>query len=140
MPGGTGPTLKSRRCACSDAAEKIHEDPGFSASRPDGELQHRSADGENHGFNLLDYITAKTEESPRKLFFYFSDEGDVLAVRWENWKIVFLEQRKAGTLGVWLEPFAKLRAPKMYNLRTDPFEFADIMSNTYYDWQFQRAF
>src|SRR5262245_4619463 len=96
----------------------------------------------NHidGFNLLDYITGKTKESPRKIFFYFSDDGDVIAVRWENWKVVFLEQRKAGTLGVWLEPFTKLRAPKMYNLRTDPFEFADITSNTYYDWQFHRAF
>jgi len=89
---------------------------------------------------LLDYITGKTDKSPRKLFFYFSDDGDVIAVRWDNWKIVFLEQRKPGTLGVWLEPFTKLRGPKMYNLRTDPYEFADITSNTYFDWTLHRSF
>lgn len=90
----------------------------------------------NHidGFSMLNYITGKSKESPRNLFFYFSDDGDVLALRFDNWKIVFMEQRCHGTLQVWAEPFTKLRVPKLYNLRTDPFEFADVTSNTYYDW------
>ena len=90
----------------------------------------------NHidGYSLLPYITGKAKESPRKLFFYISDDGDILAVRYDNWKIVFLEQRCQGTLQVWAEPFTRLRLPKLYNLRTDPYEFADRTSNTYYDW------
>ena len=62
---------------------------------------------------------------------YFSDDGDVLGIRFENWKIVFMEQRCPGTLQIWAEPFTPLRAPKLFNLRTDPFERADITSNTY---------
>jgi arylsulfatase len=63
-----------------------------------------------------------------------SDDGDVLALRFDNWKAVFMEQRRQGTLEVWAEPFTRLRMPKLFNLRTDPYEFADITSNTYYDW------
>ena len=55
-------------------------------------------------------------------------------MRYDNWKIVFLEQRCHGTLQVWAEPFTRLRLPKLYNLRTDPYEYADITSNTYWDW------
>ena len=61
---------------------------------------------------------------------YFSDDCDVLGIRAENWKVVFQEQRCQGTLQIWFEPFTKLRAPKLFNLRTDPFERADITSNT----------
>ena len=86
------------------------------------------------GYNLLPYLTGEVAESPRKGFFYFSDDGDLVAVRFFNWKVIFLEQRCPGTLQIWLEPFTVLRAPKIYNLRTDPFERADITSNTYYDW------
>ena len=64
---------------------------------------------------------------------------DVLALRFDNWKLVFMEQRTPGTLQVWMEPFVPLRIPKVYNLRTDPFERADITSNTYYDWLIDRA-
>ncbi len=88
------------------------------------------------GFNLLPYLTGEEEHSPRKLFFYISDDGDVLAVRFDNWKVVFLEQRVQGTLQIWAEPFVALRVPKLYNLRTDPFERADITSNTYYQYLF----
>ncbi len=63
-----------------------------------------------------------------------SDDGDLTAVRFDTWKLVFLEQRAAGTLRVWAEPFTQLRVPKIFNLRTDPYERADITSNTYYDW------
>jgi len=86
------------------------------------------------GFNLLPYLTGEVETSPRRGFFYFSDDGDLVALRFENWKIVFAEQRCAGTLRIWAEPFTPLRLPKLFNLRTDPFEYADITSNTYYDW------
>jgi len=55
-------------------------------------------------------------------------------MRYENWKVVFEEQRAAGTLRIWAEPFTKLRVPKIYNLRSDPYERADVTSNTYYDW------
>ena len=86
------------------------------------------------GFNLLPYLTGEVETSPRRGFFYFSDDGDLVALRFENWKIVFAEHRCAGTLRIWAEPFTPLRLPKLFNLRTDPFEYADITSNTYYDW------
>jgi len=90
----------------------------------------------NHidGVNLTGYLTGKEKESPRKLFVYFSDDGDVMAIRYDNWKVSFMEQRCKGTLQVWSEPLIRLRLPKVYNLRTDPFEFADITSNSYYDW------
>jgi len=90
----------------------------------------------NHidGVNLLPYLSGKAERSPRKGFFYISDDGDILGLRFDNWKVTFMEQRCKGTLQVWAEPFTRLRLPKVYNLRTDPYEFADVTSNSYYDW------
>ncbi|MDH6247059.1 arylsulfatase [Mycobacterium sp. OTB74] len=85
-------------------------------------------------FNLLPYLIGEVEESPRKGFIYFSDDCDVLGLRFHNWKVVFQEQRCQGTLQIWAEPFTPLRAPKVFNLRTDPYERADVTSNTYYDW------
>jgi hypothetical protein len=58
----------------------------------------------------------------------------VLALRFDNWKVVFMEQRVQGTLQIWAEPFVPLRLPKLFNLRTDPFERADITSNEYWSW------
>jgi arylsulfatase len=96
----------------------------------------------NHidGANLLPYLTGEAKESPRQFFFYFSDDGDVLGIRFDNWKIVFMEQRLPGTMAVWAEPFVRLRMPKIFNLRTDPYEFAEITSNTYYDWWLHNAY
>ena len=90
----------------------------------------------NHidGYNLVPYLTGEAKESPRKFFMYLSDDGDVLGLRYDNWKMVFMEQRCHGTLQVWAEPFTRLRMPKIFNLRTDPYERADQTSNTYYDW------
>ena len=90
----------------------------------------------NHidGFNLVPDLTGEEKKSPRKLFMYISDDGDILALRYDNWKVVFMEQRCKGTLQVWAEPFTRLRLPKIYNLRTDPYEFADVTSNSYYEW------
>jgi arylsulfatase A-like enzyme len=92
------------------------------------------------GYNLLPYLTGETETSPRKEFFYFSDDGDLVAMRFDNWKLVFMEQRVEGTLQAWFEPFVALRVPKLFNLRTDPFERADRTSNTYWDWYIDRVF
>ena len=91
------------------------------------------------GFNMLPYLTGEVKESPRKFFFYISDDGDILAIRMQDWKVVLMEQR-AKTLQCWFEPFVKLRAPKMFNLRRDPFERADENSNTYWDWVISHAY
>jgi arylsulfatase A-like enzyme len=92
------------------------------------------------GHNQLPYLTGETDTSPRNYFFYVSDDGDLTAIRYDNWKLVFMEQRVQGTLQVWAEPFVQLRVPKMFNLRTDPYERADITSNTYWDWLLDHAF
>jgi arylsulfatase A-like enzyme len=96
----------------------------------------------NHldAYNLAPYLTGQEKKSPRNFFMYLSDDGDVLGLRYDNWKVVFMEQRCPGTLQVWAEPFTKLRVPKLFNLRTDPFERADITSNSYYDWFLRRVF
>ncbi len=86
------------------------------------------------GYNQLPYLTGQEPRSPRKEFIYFNDDGDLVALRVENWKVVFEEQRAEGTLRIWAEPFTALRVPKFFNLRSDPYERADITSNSYYDW------
>jgi arylsulfatase A-like enzyme len=85
------------------------------------------------GFNFLPHFKG-LEKCPRVGYFYFSDDGDLMALRYDNWKITFMEQRMPGTLRIWQEPLVSLRFPKLFNLRTDPFERADITSNTYWDW------
>jgi arylsulfatase len=92
------------------------------------------------GYNMLDYWTGKADKSPRIEFFYFSDDGDLTGLRYDNWKFVFMEQREPGTCQIWAEPFVKLRVPKIFNLLTDPYERADITSNTYWDWMFDHVF
>jgi arylsulfatase A-like enzyme len=96
----------------------------------------------NHldGYNFLPYLTGKTEKAPREEIFYFTDDGDLSALRYNSWKVVFLEQRVQGTLQIWAEPFVELRVPKIFNLRMDPYENADITSNTYYDWLIDHAY
>jgi arylsulfatase A-like enzyme len=86
------------------------------------------------GYNQLPYLTGQQDKGARKEFIYFNDDGDLVAMRYENWKVVFEEQRATGTLRIWAEPFTPLRVPKLFNLRSDPYERADITSNTYYDW------
>jgi arylsulfatase len=124
--------------------------PTFLAMAGDTEIVEKLKKGykaigrtyKNHidGFNLLPYLTGEVTESPRNIYFYFSDDGDVLGIRFDNWKIVFMEQRCKGTLQVWAEPFIRLRLPKIFNLRTDPYEFADTTSNTYWDWIIHNAY
>jgi arylsulfatase len=86
------------------------------------------------GFNQLDYLTGRSPKSARTEFYYFNDDGDLVAMRYDDWKIVFSEQRKPGGLEVWSNPFTTLRVPKLYNLRMDPYERADVVSDQYYDW------
>jgi arylsulfatase A-like enzyme len=85
------------------------------------------------GYNFLPHFKGEAK-TPRVEYFYFSDDGDLMALRYDNWKIIFLEQRVPGTLQIWQEPLVSLRFPKLFNLRTDPYERADITSNTYWDW------
>jgi len=91
------------------------------------------------GYNQLPYLTGQQPTGARHVFIYFNDDGDLVAMRYDNWKVVFEEQRAPGTLRIWAEPFTKLRMPKMFNLRADPYERADITSNTYYDWMISDA-
>jgi arylsulfatase len=92
------------------------------------------------GYNLVPYLTGKVKKSPRQGLIYFDDDGNLVAMRFGNWKMVFMEQRCQGTLLIWGEPFTVLRIPKLFNLRTDPFERADITSNTYWDWYLSKAY
>jgi arylsulfatase A-like enzyme len=92
------------------------------------------------GYDLVPYLTGAAPKSPRGSFIYCNDDQQVTALRYDNWKLVFLEQRTPGTLKVWADPFVPLRVPLMFNLRLDPYERADITSNTYYDWLFDHAF
>ncbi|MGH9575989.1 MAG: sulfatase-like hydrolase/transferase, partial [Terriglobales bacterium] len=90
------------------------------------------------GYNISDTLAGKTP-SPRKDFFYFSDDGSLVALRYNQWKLVFAEQREHG-LNVWQEPFVTLRFPKLFNLRSDPFETADHESIDYERWRVEHAF
>jgi arylsulfatase len=91
------------------------------------------------GYNFLPYFKGEVDAPPRKEFFYFSDTGDLLSLRYEDWKVVFAEQRAHG-FEVWSEPFVFLRLPKLFNLRMDPFELADHVSMNYSDWMLRRAY
>ena len=107
-------------------------------------LEGHEADGKTFkvhldGYNMLSYFAGETEESPRDFFFYISDDGDILAIRMGDWKVVLMEQR-GKTASLWFEPFVPLRGPKIFNLRRDPFERADDNSNSYWDWMFDHVF
>jgi arylsulfatase len=91
------------------------------------------------GYNFLPHFKG-LEKGPRVDYFYFSDDGDLMAMRYDNWKVTFMEQRMPGTLRIWQEPLVSLRFPKLFNLRTDPYERADITSNTYWDWVIDHIF
>jgi arylsulfatase len=128
-----------------------HEDwlPTFAAAAGAPDIKEKLLKGvelngrtyKNHidGFNMLDYLSGKTEKSPREQFIYVNDEGAIVAIRVNDWKAVYLENR-AEQLQVWREPFIKLRLPLLFNLRRDPFEKAQHNSNTYHDWMIDRAY
>jgi len=95
--------------------------------------------GHPDGYNMLDYLSGKTKTSPRNEFWYVNDDGQIVAARYSDWKVVFLENR-GQQFGVWREPFTELRVPLLFNLRRDPFEKAQHNSNTYNDWFLERVF
>jgi arylsulfatase len=112
---------------------------------PEKLLDGYSANGKSYkvhldGYNFLPFMTGEEEEGPRKEIFYFSDDGDLTALRYNDWKLIFMEQKSPGTLDVWANPFTPLRLPMIYNLRRDPYEQATVTSNTYYDWLLDHAF
>jgi arylsulfatase len=92
------------------------------------------------GYNFLPYLTGKDEHGPRKEIFYFSDDGDLTALRYQDWKLIFMEQRVETTFKIWANPYTPLRVPLIFNLRRDPYERSQLTSNTYYDWLIDRAF
>jgi len=129
-----------------------HEDwlPTFAAAAGAPDIKEKLLEGgvalngrtyKNHidGYNLLDYLSGKTPESPRNEFIYVGDDGAVMAIRVGDWKAVYLENR-AEQLQVWREPLVHLRLPLLFNLRRDPFEKSQHNSNTYHDWMIDRAF
>lgn len=95
------------------------------------------------GYNLMPFFKDDVKESPRKEFLYWSDDGDLLAIRVNQWKMAFMEQhneiRPRYPGGVWMGQFDKLRSPKLYNLRADPFERGSE-SGEYFDWFAHRMF
>jgi arylsulfatase len=103
------------------------------------ELNGRTYKNHIDGYNMLDYLSGKTDESPRNEFIYLNDAAEVVAIRVGDWKATYLENR-AEQLDVWREPFIHLRLPLLTNLRRDPFEKAQHNSNTYHDWMIDRAF
>ncbi len=125
--------------------------PTFVAAAGEPEIKEKLVEGDVEaigrkfkvhldGYNFLPFLTGEEDKGPRKEIFYFSDDGDLTALRYEDWKMVFMEQQSPGTFRVWMEPFVPLRVPLIFNLRRDPYERASITSNTYYDWLLDRAF
>ncbi|QBY05106.1 arylsulfatase [Thalassotalea sp. HSM 43] len=124
--------------------------PTFAAVAGNDEVKEDLLDGykaigrtyKNHldGYNLTDLLTGKSDKSGRNEIFYFSDDGDLTALRYQQWKIIFMEQRVEETLEIWANPFTPLRVPLIFNLRRDPFERAQKTSNTYYDWLIDRVY
>lgn len=132
-----------------------HEDfiPTFAAINGDADLVERTKKGTTlngktfkvhfDGFNLLPFLKGEVESSPRQEFLYWSDDGDLMAIRVKDWKVAFLEQNAETSpqtpVGVWQAQFTKLRAPNIYNLRADPFEQA-TKSIYYGDWLARHVF
>ncbi|HSO22381.1 MAG TPA: arylsulfatase [Chondromyces sp.] len=128
-----------------------HEDwlPTFAAAAGDPDIKDKLKKGvelagrsyRNYidGYNMLDYLKGEAEQSPRREFMYVNDDGQIVAIRYDDWKVVFLENR-GQAFGVWREPFTELRVPLLFNLRRDPFEKAQHNSNTYNDWFLDRPF
>ncbi len=128
-----------------------HEDwlPTFAAIGGDATIKEKLAKGVElngrtyrncvDGYNMSEYLSCKEPLSPRNEFFYVNDDAQIVAIRYNDWKTVFLENRGQG-FGVWREPFTELRVPLLFNLRRDPFEKSQHSSNTYNDWFLDRPF
>jgi arylsulfatase len=124
--------------------------PTFAAAAGDPDIKQKLLKGHKaagrkfkvhlDGYNFLPHLMGKEQKGPRNEIFYFSDDGDLTALRYRDWKMIFMEQRAGGTFLVWANPFTPLRVPLLFNLRRDPYERSQLTSNTYYDWFLDRAF
>jgi len=92
------------------------------------------------GYNQLPYLTGQQPKGARNEFYYFDDDGVLVAMRYDNWKLVFCEQRAPGQLAIWANPFTCLRLPKTYNLRMDPYEHADVSGDLYDQWRAENGY
>ncbi|WP_342894752.1 arylsulfatase [Roseibium sp. AS2] len=117
-------------------------DPDIKAKLKEGSVQAIGRDYRVHldGYNFLPHLLGEEEAGPRKEIFYFADTGELTALRYDDWKAIFLEQKEFATLRAWIEPWTVLRVPMITNLRRDPYERAHVTSNTYYDWMIDRVF
>lgn len=107
-------------------------------------LKGHSANGRDFkvhldGYNMLPYLKGEVDEGPRKEFFYWTDDGNLANLRYDRWKLVFMEQRAHG-FAVWQEPLVTLRVPKLMDMRTDPYERAEQEAEMYNMWRFERAY
>jgi len=128
-----------------------HEDwlPTFAAAAGEPAIKKKLAQGTTlagktyrnyiDGYDQLDYLSGKAQQSPRSEFFYVNDDGQIVAIRYADWKTVFLENR-GQAFEVWREPFTELRVPLLFNLRRDPFERAQHNATVYNDWFLDHAF
>ena len=116
--------------------------PDIKAQLKEGGVQAIGREYKVHldGYNFLPYLKGESDEAPRHEIFYFSDDGDLTALRYDDWKVIFLEHRYPQTLRAWAEPWTELRIPLLFNLRRDPYERANITSNTYWDWYLDRVY
>jgi arylsulfatase A-like enzyme len=92
------------------------------------------------GYSFLPHFKGEVEEGPREEVFYFTDDGALSALRYNDWKMLFLQQRVMGPLEIWANPFTELRVPMIFNLQRDPYERAFFTSNTHYDWLIDRVY
>lgn len=92
------------------------------------------------GFNQLDFLTGKTNKSAREEFAYYNDDAQMVGYRYQNWKCVFREQSAPGGFKVWSDPFIQYRIPRLFNLRMDPYERSEIVSDQYYDFLVKNDF
>ena len=114
--------------------------PDIKAKLAEGvELNGRKYRNAIDGYDQTAYLSGKVEASPRSEFFYVNDDGQIVAIRYDDWKAVFLENRGVA-LEVWREPFIELRIPLLFNLRRDPFEKAHPNATVYNDWMIDHAF
>jgi len=135
---------------CNEIVSHMDWLPTFVAAAGDPDIKEKlkaghQANGKTFkvhldGYNLVPFLKGEVDKSPRVEFFYFSDDGDLTGLRYDNFKAVFMEQRVTGTCAIWSDPFVPLRVPKLFNLKTDPYERADVTSNTYWDWMFDHVF
>ncbi len=135
---------------CNEIISHLDWMPTFVAAAGEPDVKEKLKEGHKagdktfrvhlDGYNFVPYFKGEEKKGPRLEFFYFSDDGDLTGFRYDHWKMVFMEQRVAGTCAIWSDPFVVLRVPKLFNLKTDPYERADITSNTYWDWMFDHVF